>query len=229
MGGALHYDVVSVGVYSDITGIPAPCLSCAACLIMLCCSGSWLSPHPHSSTVSFSGSQQHNSGPSQSHHSHHSGPHHSGPHSGPCASISGTISAMVPLAVAQHGWQLTSSRTTPGLQEAADAEGSSIEWGELLGGWRRQQRASSAGLVFGPRCLSCMVWLVVMQWSRTVLTCCMPVVYRACFALWLAVRYPASGSHCLYLLMLTTMLRAAAAACWCVQVLAALGAFTSEC
>jgi hypothetical protein len=40
---------------------------------------------------------------------------------------------MVPLAVAQHGWQLTSSRTTPGMQQAADSEGSSIEWGELLG------------------------------------------------------------------------------------------------
>jgi hypothetical protein len=61
---------------------------------------------------------------------HHSSPH---VHSGPCASISGTVSAMVPLAVAHHGWQLTSSRTTPGLQQAADSEGSSIEWGELLG------------------------------------------------------------------------------------------------
>jgi hypothetical protein len=72
---------------------------------------------------------------------------------------------MVPLAVAQHGWQLTSSRTTPGLQEAADAEGSSIEWGELLGAWQRWQQLVVKGYCLaGVGCTGCGV--AVAAWNE---------------------------------------------------------------
>ncbi|WIA13815.1 hypothetical protein OEZ85_007362 [Tetradesmus obliquus] len=109
---------------------------------------------PNASGLSFSSSA----------HTHHSSPHaHSGPHlhSGPCASIAGTISAMVPLA-AQGGWQLTSSRTSQGLQAAADTEGSSIEWGELLG-------AGSFGRVYKCRWAGMDVAVKVIQHDASAL------------------------------------------------------------